>query len=330
MNENLLPWEQSGWLESAKTWIKTEIERLGFVMRAEIDQIHIRPWSSVLRVATSGGICFFKASAPYFKHETGLTGYLARHFPQISPKILALDANRYWLLMCDAGQPLRNLIMESHSVEPWRDVLPLFVNLQKGMMNSQAELRRLGVPDRRLVTLPVLFKKLLEDKAAMLINQPEGLTMDEYQRLYASSPRFVSMCSRLADFGIPESLHHDDFHDGNVFVGDGRTVFTDWGECALSHPFFSLVVMLRGVENALGVATDAPEVQVVREIYLSLWSEFGKPEELCEAARLAERIGYINRALTWQMVISHLPASLKPEYANAVPAYLKEFINSLD
>lgn len=329
MNEDLLPWEQAGWLESAKTWIKAEIGRQGLELIAEIDQVHVRPWSTVLRVITSGEICFFKASAPYFGHETALTGYLARHFPQLSPHIIALDAKRHWLLMRDAGQPLRNLIKESQSVEPWREVLPLFVSLQKSMMNRQADLLKLGVPDRRLIALPVLFKKLLEDKAAMLIDQPEGLTMDEYQRLEAISLRFESMCAQLANCGIPESLHHDDFHDGNVFVSDGRTVFTDWGECAVAHPFFSLVVMLRGVENSLEVQADAAQVQELRDMYLSLWDEYGSLAELRQMAALAERVGLANRALTWHLVIAQLPKNLTAEYAMAVPAYLKDFINGI-
>ena len=35
-------------------------------------------------------------------------------------------------------------------------------------------------------------------------------------------PEFAAKCDRLASFGIPETLQHDDFHDGNIFIRDGR------------------------------------------------------------------------------------------------------------
>jgi hypothetical protein len=43
---------------------------------------------------------------------------------------------------------------------------------------------------------------------------------------------------------------------------------------------------------------------------------------------LAQRIGLVNRALTWHRVIASLPESLKSEYAMAAPAYLQEFVNT--
>jgi hypothetical protein len=66
----------------------------------------------------------------------------------------------------------------------------------------------------------------------------------------------------------------------------------------------------------------------LRDWYLSYWTDYAPLAELQSVVGLAQRIGYVNRALTWQMVISNLPEALKPDYANAVPAYLQEFINT--
>ena len=60
----------------------------------------------------------------------------------------------------------------------------------------------------------------------------------------------------------------------------------------------------------------------------SYWTDYAPLAELQSVVELAQRIGYVNRALTWHMVISNLPEVLKPEYAVAVPSYLQEFINS--
>jgi hypothetical protein len=50
-------------------------------------------------------------------------------------------------------------------------------------------------------------------------------------------------------------------------------------------------------------------------------------EELRFVVKLAQRIGYVNRALTWKMSLDDMPEELKSKYAMAVPSYLKDFIN---
>jgi len=137
------------------------------------------------------------------------------------------------------------------------------------------------------------------------------------------------MCARLNSAGIPAPLHHDDFHDGNLFVQGERVIFTDWGEAAITHPFFSLVVMLRGAENSLGLAPDAPELAQMRDWYLDPWQDYAPPGVLREAVSLAQTIGLVNRALTWRHLIRYMPPALRPEYASAVPSYLRDFLEAL-
>jgi hypothetical protein len=38
------------------------------------------------------------------------------------------------------------------------------------------------------------------------------------------------MCRQLSAVAIPETVQHDDLHDGQVFVRDGRYLFFDWGD----------------------------------------------------------------------------------------------------
>ncbi len=59
-------------------------------------------------------------------------------------------------------------------------------------------------------------------------------------------PRVGEMCDELAGYGLPETIQHDDFHDGQVFVRDGRYLLLDWGDACVSHPFFTLSVTLEG------------------------------------------------------------------------------------
>ncbi len=329
MSTTILLWERPDWKSEAHAWIRSALDKGQLQLTGEIEQSHIRPWSTVMTVPTDEGRLFFKASASVFAHETALTDYLANFRPELFPELLAIDIKRHWMLMRDAGTPLRQFIRAEKSVARWQDVLPLYVSLQKDMAERTARLLALGVMDRRLAKLPEMFENLIADEAAMLLDQEDSLTSEEYARLKNYGPEFAQMCTELASFGIPETIHHDDFHDGNIFVCEGRIIFTDWGESAITHPFFTLVVMMRGVDNSMEVDF-SPEAEQVRDIYLEHWTSYGSMDELKSVVKLAQRIGYVNRALTWRMSIEDMPAELRAEYAIAVPSYLKDFINSVE
>jgi aminoglycoside phosphotransferase (APT) family kinase protein len=207
-------------------------------------------------------------------------------------------------------------------------VLATYAELQIEMAGRSAELLALGTLDRRLATLPAQFERLLADRAALLVDQSDGLSADEERRLLDLRPQFAALCERLAQYRLPETLHHDDFHDANVFVRGGRCVISDWGESCVAHPFFSLLVTLRSVAYRLKLDADAPELARLRDIYLEPWTRFERRERLLEAFALANRIAMICRALTWYRVVSSLDGATNAEYADAVPGWLQEFLNA--
>ena len=328
MIEQSIPWDEPNWSKAPQEWIHDVLDSHDIYLAGDIEQAHIRPWSAVLRVPTSDGLFYFKATAAVLAYEPALTDFLGRLHPEVIPDLLAVDLQRRWMLMRDSGRPLRAFIKSEKSLKRWRSIMPVYAGLQKELMPRREELLALGVLDRRLDTLPAQFKRLIADEPALLIDQPESLTAAEYKRLKAAGKDFERMCAELASFNIPATLHHDDFHDGNLFVQNGRVIFTDWGESAITHPFFTLVVMLRGAGNSLELTDDAPALAEMRDWYLAQWTDYAPLTELQPIGHLAQRIGLVNRALTWHRVISSLPEALKPEYAIAVPAYLQDFINS--
>ncbi|MGE5249505.1 MAG: phosphotransferase [Bacteroidota bacterium] len=332
-----LAWEDPGWRTEAQEWIRSQLSGAGLRLNGQIEQPHIHPASTVMRVPTDGGLFYFKATAPYLRHEAALTAYLTRFRPVLFPRLLAVEPGRGWMLMENAGTPLRQYIRSEKSFGRWGEIMPLYVNLQKDLAPYTEDLLGLGILDRRLSRLPALFEELVADQPSMLLGQPDGLTPGEYEQLKRSVPEFERMCERLASAGIPETIHHDDFHDGNIFVRDGRVLFTDWAESAVAHPFFSLVVMLRGAGNSLEAFSgteeeagpDTPEIIGLRNLYLQHWTSHASLGELQSLARIAERsLGYVNRALTWHLVVSNMPPPLPAEYAAAIPGYLQEFLHA--
>ena len=105
------------------------------------------------------------------------------------------------------------------------------------------------------------------------------------------------MCGELTHYGIPETIQHDDLHDGQIFVRDGRYVFFDWGDSCISHPFHSLTVTLRASAAKLDLEPGGTELRRLRDAYLE---PFG---DLREAADLAYRTGTVARALAWDRFV---------------------------
>lgn len=323
-----LPWTQPGWFEQASAWIRMELGRQGLGVTGPIEQPHVGPWSTVLCIPTGKDNTYFKASAPVLVLEPALTQALARWRPDCMPQILATDLARGWMLMSDGGARLRNLIQSGRYLRHWQRILPLYAEVQRELASRTHELLTLGALDRRLTVLPAQYEQLLADTTALCIDQPEGLTVEAYQRLRALAPHVAAVCEQLAGYGIPETLQHDDFHDGNIFVRDAGYIFFDWGDGCVSHPFFTLLVTLRSIAYRLEWKESSPELAQLRDIYLEPWTCYGSRENLLAASNLAYRLGMICRALTWHHVVSSLGEPLRTEHIEAVPGWLEEFLKA--
>ena len=120
----------------------------------------------------------------------------------------------------------------------WLDVLPLYAGVQIDLVRDAGDWSPRGARSR-LAALPALCEGMLDDLGS-------GLG-DEGDRLAEAMPRVGEMCDELAAYGIPETIEHDDLHDGQVYVSGGRYMFLDWGDACVSHPFFTMAVTLEGV-----------------------------------------------------------------------------------
>ena len=307
-----VPWTQAAWLEEARAWIGSELARLGIEISGPLEQPHVRPWSTVLRVPTEGGDVWFKANMPALRHEAAVLTVLRRRGPECLPRLLAVDLERGWMLQADGGRRLRDLAAAQSFSARWEELLGLYAGLQIDAAAELDELLAVGAPDRRLARVPELYARLVADRGD--------------PRLGELVPLVSELCQELAAHGLPETIQHDDLHGGNVFVRDGGYVFFDWGDACVSHPFFSLHVTLRVLAHELGVDEGSRELDRFRDAYLEPWTRFERRSDLLRAARPADLLGGICRALGWQLVVSALPTQLRGDYADAVDDRLSAFL----
>ncbi|HTM84333.1 MAG TPA: phosphotransferase [Mycobacterium sp.] len=115
------------------------------------------------------------------------------------------------------------------------------------------------------------------------------------QRFRAAVPRVREMAEELATYGVNETLQHDDLHDGQVFVRGDRQLILDWGDCVISHPFFTMSVTLEGVVAwGLDDVENAVDLDPLIDRYLRRYDP--DRAELRGAVPLALRLGWACRA----------------------------------
>ena len=277
-------WRDPAWLAQARAWIDGRLEERGIAVTGAIEQPHVYPWSTVLRIPTTAGDLWFKANDESLRHEAALVERISTRRADLVPPLLAADTTSGWMLMADAGESLRTVIPRERSLDRWLDVLARYASLQLDLAQDVDDLLAMGVPDMRLATLPKGYERLMQET-------------DAPQRFRDAAPMVADLCAELAAYGLPELLQHDDLHDGQVFVRDGHHRVLDWGDACVSHPFFTLSVTLEGV-LAWGLDDVANSVDTApfRDAYLAPFAE-RFDGDLAAATTTALRLGWAARAV---------------------------------
>lgn len=338
------PWNDPDWQAQAKGWIHSQASSLGHVITGDIEQVHNQPWSTLRRAPTTAGALYFKAVMPTLSHEPRLTAMLADRFPDTILPVLAIDDERGWMLQPDGGQTLRASGSPRERLAVWPAALTALADIQQALLGESDALLALGVADRRLTSLPAQFAELLDDEEALRLGEPDGITIAVHDRLRATQQRFAANCQHLGSLGIPESLHLDDFHDANMLVGHGTHEdgagqpsglrIIDWGDTALAHPFFSLLVSLRSIgyrledETGLEPVGEFPEVSALRNVYLRCWTDYLSPDDLYEASRIAAPLSMVSRAISWRDDLYSLAPPARLGNTHTVPAWLRIYLDS--
>jgi phosphotransferase family enzyme len=263
----------------------------------EVDRL--RPWSIVLRVPIAGGIAWFKQCSAVQAFEPRLTADLFSRWPDRVAHVLAHDIERAWLLMADAGRPISEF---GNAPEIWLRALPRYAELQRGEVAHVREHLAQGVPDLRLASLPERFEQLLA--APDLPLAPE-----ELRRLRAFGPRFQALCEELSREQPRESIQHDDLHLHGVFLKGEGIRFLDWGDASVAHPFASLVVTFRFLEQVNHLPPGDPWFARLRDAYLEPWGA-GLEQPFARAMR----VGTVAHAVAWLRQREALPLEDRPEF----------------
>ncbi|MCP9487210.1 MAG: aminoglycoside phosphotransferase family protein [Gaiellaceae bacterium MAG52_C11] len=290
---------------AAEVWVRSHVEPVG-----AIETAHERPWATVLRVPLADGVAWFKACAPVQAFEPRLTAELYARWPDRVAEVLAHDERQAWLLLEDAGTPLGAF---GNPPETWLAALPPYAELQRGEAAYVDDHLVHGVPDLRVASLPDRYENLLRHDLP--------LERDEIRRLRRFAPRFVQLCGELAAHDLPETVQHDDLHMTNVYVDGERLRVLDWGDASISHPFASLVVTFRFLEERTKLPPTDSWFARLRDAYLEPWGR-----GLAETFALGIRVGTFAHTFAWARQRDHLPEAARPDFDTGFTIVLRRAV----
>jgi hypothetical protein len=265
-------------LVAAHEWIRGHVEPTG---PPEI--VSAETWATVARVPLADGVAWFKECAPVQTFEIRLSADLSARWPDRVGDVLAHDEGRRWMLLADAGRPVGEV---GNPPEAWLAALPPYAELQRGEAGRVEPHLASSVPDRRLATLAADYDALLR------LDLP--IEPDEARRLRDFAPTLATLADELAGAGVPETVQHDDLHMANLFEHEGSYRVLDWGDACIGHPFTSLVVTFRFLEERAGLAPGDPWYARLRDAYLEPWDAVPRA-----AVDLALRVGTFSRAVAY-------------------------------
>jgi len=293
---------------AAERWIRTLVEPT-----AAIETTHDSPWSTVLRVPVGDRIVWFKACARVQAFEPRLSASLATRWPELVAPVLGHDEGRAWLLLADAGAPIA---VSGNPPGAWLEVLPRYAELQLGETAYADEHVAHGVPDLRLSKLPARYDDLL--------GRELPIDADAVDRLRAFEPGFTALCNELAAHDIPATIQHDDLHMANVYDDGGRLRVLDWGDSSIAHPFFSLFVTFRFLEEQNGLSPGDPWFPRLRDASLE-----PSGSGLADVFELAYRLSSFAHVFAWIRQRDHLDTSERAAFDTWFPLVLNRAVAAI-
>ncbi|WP_375423720.1 phosphotransferase [uncultured Friedmanniella sp.] len=278
--------------------------------------LRARPWAEVWSVTAPSGRWWLKANSVATGYEPRLLQLLADLGSPLIPAV-RVHPDQPWSLVADAGRPAHEAVRRAAdpvaALDFWCVLLARYAELQRAVPAEQ--LRGTGLPDASATALPTLLAELLSEPDWLAPALAPDLDDADRARIRGCGPKLREAAAALAD-GMPATLQHDDLHDANVFVSTpdlepARAVVIDWGDASLSHPFGTLLVTLRALASAWGLAPEDPQLAQVRAAYLEVWRTGGEsPAELDREVALALRTGPLVRAASWRRALGTPQAGL--------------------
>lgn len=302
------PWERTGWFKSAVDWIHYQLDKLNIQTTGSVQQKRaFRTASNILCVSTAEGRIFFKASYVRPPKEAVLTKKLAAKWPGLIPELLVIDRKKNWMLMRDYMGPQYSRL----KFADYPGVARVVAKFQVESLGSMNQWKKLACPVQGLDYLLAFVQQI--DRLAPILGAGGGiaLTADEIDHVKRMGEDLQPVFRALSEFSIPLTLVHPDIWYNNLYLKNGAISIADWSGVVVSHPFFSILKLLRfrpfwseeQPDLPSGQEQDNELKEAIVEAYLEPFTRFETMDRLLEAMTLTRKLRSFWRLLKWNQEI---------------------------
>jgi len=196
------------------------------------------------------------------------------------------------------------------------------------MEKHTADLLSLGVPDWRLDKFATLYYQLIKQEQLLL---DVGLSKNAIEQLHKLYPVCLKLCNELAQYKIPETIWHCDFHENNMLLNQKTSGISiiDWGETVVTHPFFSLQGCLWQISYFYKIQSTDPIHRELQKQCISQWLNFYSENQLLQAFAIAGKLSVIHAALSFAQLYAATKNQLRFEHNGAIAGCLRSFLQAI-
>lgn len=282
-------WAGAAFREELRRWVGDAVGE-----PRTLEPVKTRPWATVWRAETDGGVFWAKQSCSTQAYEAALVVALndlaARHVVPLT----AADPGRGLFLTPDLGEPLGDC-----TVDGWCRLVATAAQLQLEVERYVGRLVGAGLTVLAPADCPEYVEQRLEAFAGLPEGDPRALTPERRAAVRAVLPEVAGWAEEVAALGLPLTLCHNDLHGRNAFDLDGELRLFDFADALVTEPLAGLVVPLQRLAEQLGAGPDDPRLHQVADAALEVWSDYAPLSDLRRALPAALRLGRLARVESW-------------------------------
>ena len=300
-------WQQSDWLLPANKWVSEQLALLSIDTSQKLQEVSGWALGQVYKQTCSQGDFYFKATAllPLFSNEAQVNKKLAKLFVNKVPEVVAINADKQWMLTTDFGGGLPENADKKH----WQLAFGEFAKLQIAAIEHTETIKQHGCLSRHANYTLVQLTEYFSD-TEIVNHLPEQVTSARVQILAEVEQSIIA----LEQLAIPNTLVHGDLHIENIASTNNGYLFFDWSDACIAHPFVDGTYIYRMDESE--------DKQAIIDAYLTPWREMFAKDIVDKAWQLAEIVCYAHQAVTYASMIKHMSVQdTKPIYQSFINAF---------
>jgi hypothetical protein len=322
----VMPSKEQGPLDWALQCLKLEKSAIEF----ECKKITETPYSSVYKIQTLKNLYYLKQTPPALFMESQILNFLTQHGCKNIPTVIATNSDLCCFLMRASGDiSLRKYFNGNIDLDMLKQGIANYTTIQRSMEKYTTDLLDLGVPDWRLDKFPTLYYQLIQQEHLLL---DDGLSKTEIVQLQQLHSACLRLCDELAQYKIPETIGHCDFHENNMLL-DQKTFsinIIDWGETAITHPFFSLQGCLWQFSYFYNAQLSTPKFRELQKQCIASWLNLNFETKLLQALTVAGKLNGIFAALGFARLYVATKNQLRLEHNCPIAGCLRSFLQAVE